>query len=109
VLSPLQFDSLIAKQGRSVELTRPGGATVTIIAQVKRQRSAPKTQELTQAVAEDILMVICRHRELAEAGWGDVIDQNDRMRIDGVLHRVRTDYPLYISDTLVGHRSECEG
>ena len=110
--SKLDFDRVIATEGRPVTLLRRGSPDITvsnILAKVRRARNSPETDELSGGMVEDLYMVICSTVEMVAAGFSEPPVNTDRIQFDGEYHLIRAVYPLYLATVLVGYRIQVQG
>jgi len=111
-LSKVDFDRMIAQEGRDVDLLRKGTPDVTVTgikAKVRRARNAPESDELSGGMVENVYVLICSTVEMVTASFSGDPVEGDRFLFDGEYHMVRAVYPLYLATVLVGYRIQVQG
>jgi len=111
-LSKVDFERMVQQEGRPVTLLRRGTPDITvpnILAKVSRSRKSPETDELSGGMLEDVYILTCTTKELVAAGFPGNPENTDRMYFDEEYHLVKTVYPLYLAQTLVGYKIQVQG
>lgn len=107
-MNKVDFERLINLQGRNTTFSHQGGASVVVLAHVRRARNSPEFDNISGGMVENTFMVICSVKEMDAATWGSPVG-GDRVQFDGEWHLVNAVYPLFISQVLVGYRIQVQG